>query len=107
VLEHSGKMMLLFEILRMAEELGDKVLVFSQSLISLDLIEDFLELANRDREEGKPAIYKGEGKWFRNIDYYRLDGSTTAQSRKKWAEEFNDVTNVRGIRDLGEVEKER
>jgi transcriptional regulator ATRX len=25
VLEHSGKMVLLFEILRMAEELGDKV----------------------------------------------------------------------------------
>nr|XP_034969450.1 transcriptional regulator ATRX isoform X7 [Zootoca vivipara] len=96
VLEHSGKMMLLFEILRMAEELGDKVLVFSQSLISLDLIEDFLELASRDKEEDKPIIYKGEGKWFRNIDYYRLDGSTTAQSRKKWAEEFNDVTNVRG-----------
>ncbi|XP_054851774.1 transcriptional regulator ATRX isoform X2 [Eublepharis macularius] len=96
VLEHSGKMVLLFEILRMAEELGDKVLVFSQSLISLDLIEDFLELANQEREEGKPVIYKGEGKWFRNIDYYRLDGSTTAQSRKKWAEEFNDETNVRG-----------
>ncbi|KAJ7310540.1 hypothetical protein JRQ81_007465 [Phrynocephalus forsythii] len=96
VLEHSGKMVLLFEILRMAEELGDKVLVFSQSLISLDLIEDFLELASRERGEGDPVIYKGEGKWFRNIDYYRLDGSTTPQSRKKWAEEFNDVTNVRG-----------
>uniref|UniRef100_A0A674JUB6 Transcriptional regulator ATRX n=1 Tax=Terrapene triunguis TaxID=2587831 RepID=A0A674JUB6_9SAUR len=97
VLEHSGKMMLLFEILRMAEELGDKVLVFSQSLISLDLIEDFLELASRDKtDKDKPVIYKGEGKWFRNIDYYRLDGSTTAQSRKKWAEEFNDETNVRG-----------
>ncbi|OWK57192.1 Transcriptional regulator ATRX [Lonchura striata] len=97
VLEHSGKMVLLFEILRMAEELGDKVLVFSQSLISLDLIEDFLELANREKSErDQPSIYKGEGKWFRNIDYYRLDGSTTAQSRKKWAEEFNDETNVRG-----------
>ncbi|XP_077165262.1 transcriptional regulator ATRX isoform X2 [Paroedura picta] len=96
VLEHSGKMVLLFEILRMAEELGDKVLVFSQSLISLDLIEDFLELVNREGEEEKPVVYKGEGKWFRNIDYYRLDGSTTAQSRKKWAEEFNDETNVRG-----------
>ncbi|KAM9179975.1 transcriptional regulator ATRX isoform 4-T4 [Mergus octosetaceus] len=97
VLEHSGKMVLLFEILRMAEELGDKVLVFSQSLISLDLIEDFLELANREKtDKDKAPIYKGEGKWFRNIDYYRLDGSTTAQSRKKWAEEFNDETNVRG-----------
>lgn len=103
VIEHSGKISLLFEILRMAEELGDKVLVFSQSLISLDLIEDFLELASMDKpeeeEEGaepRPVIYRGEGKWFRNIDYYRLDGSTTAQTRKKWAEEFNDITNVRG-----------
>lgn len=35
-------------------------LVFSQSLISLDLIEDFLELAGRAKEEGKPSPYKGE-----------------------------------------------
>ncbi|XP_019395921.1 PREDICTED: transcriptional regulator ATRX isoform X2 [Crocodylus porosus] len=96
ILEHSGKMVLLLEILRMAEELGDKVLVFSQSLISLDLIEDFLELASTEKTDKEKPIYKGEGKWFRNIDYYRLDGSTTAQSRKKWAEEFNDETNVRG-----------
>ncbi|XP_057204800.1 transcriptional regulator ATRX isoform X2 [Triplophysa rosa] len=96
VLEHSGKISLLFEILRMAEAVEEKVLVFSQSLISLDLIEDFLELAGRAKEEGKPSPYKGEGKWFRNIDYYRLDGSTNAVTRKKWAEEFNDTSNVRG-----------
>ncbi|XP_069027436.1 transcriptional regulator ATRX [Embiotoca jacksoni] len=96
ILEHSSKIMLLFEILRMAEEIDDKVLVFSQSLISLDLIEDFLELASRAKEEDRPSLYKGEGKWFRNIDYYRLDGSTNATTRKKWAEEFNDTTNIRG-----------
>uniref|UniRef100_A0A8K9UQB9 DNA helicase n=1 Tax=Oncorhynchus mykiss TaxID=8022 RepID=A0A8K9UQB9_ONCMY len=96
ILEHSGKMVLLFEILRMAEEVEDKVLVFSQSLISLDLIEDFLELSGRAKEEEKQSPYKGEGKWFRNIDYYRLDGSTNALNRKKWAEEFNDTSNVRG-----------
>ncbi|XP_039621678.1 transcriptional regulator ATRX isoform X2 [Polypterus senegalus] len=96
VLEHSGKVVLLFEILRMAEEVGDKVLVFSQSLISLDLVEDFLELANRAKAEEKPEIYKGDGKWFRNIDYYRLDGSTNAITRKKWAEDFNDISNTRG-----------
>ncbi|KAL4648835.1 transcriptional regulator ATRX [Arapaima gigas] len=96
ILEHSGKMVLLFEILRMAEEVEDKVLVFSQSLISLDLIEDFLELSCRAKEEEKPSPYKGEGKWFRNIDYYRLDGSTNATTRKKWAEEFNDTSNTRG-----------
>ncbi|KAM7417838.1 hypothetical protein PAMA_017471 [Pampus argenteus] len=96
ILEHSGKMVLLFEILRMAEEVEEKVLVFSQSLISLDLIEDFLELACRAKDEEKISPYKGEGKWFRNIDYYRLDGSTNATTRKKWAEEFNDPSNVRG-----------
>lgn len=96
ILEHSGKMMLLFEILRMAEEVDDKVLVFSQSLISLDLIEDFLELSCRAKDEEKISPYKGEGKWYRNIDYYRLDGSTNATTRKKWAEEFNDTSNTRG-----------
>lgn len=49
VMEHSGKMVLLFEILRMAENIGDKVLVFSQSLISLDLIEDFLKASHLAR----------------------------------------------------------
>uniref|UniRef100_A0A673C1S7 DNA helicase n=1 Tax=Sphaeramia orbicularis TaxID=375764 RepID=A0A673C1S7_9TELE len=96
VIEHSGKIVLLFEILRMAEEVGDKVLVFSQSLISLDLIEDFLELSCRAKDEDKISPYKGEGKWFRNIDYYRLDGSTNATTRKKWAEDFNDTSNTRG-----------
>ncbi|XP_029021930.1 transcriptional regulator ATRX [Betta splendens] len=96
ILEHSGKMVILFEILRMAEEVDEKVLVFSQSLISLDLIEDFLELACRAKDEEKVSPYKGEGKWFRNIDYYRLDGSTNATTRKKWAEEFNDTSNTRG-----------
>lgn len=41
------------------------------------------------------VICAGEGKWFRNIDYYRLDGSTNATTRKKWAEEFNDTSNIR------------
>nr|XP_044620140.1 transcriptional regulator ATRX [Equus asinus] len=71
VLEHSGKMVLLFEILRMAEEIGDKVLVFSQSLISLDLIEDFLELASREKTEDKdkPLIYKGVYAFFSQLKY--------------------------------------
>lgn len=34
-------------------------LVFSQSLISLDLIEDFLELSCRAKDEDKISPYKG------------------------------------------------
>ncbi|XP_035480151.2 transcriptional regulator ATRX-like isoform X2 [Scophthalmus maximus] len=92
VLQHSGKMVLLFEILRMAEGLDDKVLVFSQSLISLDLIEDFLAASHHARD---PGAFKA-GSWIKNIDYYRLDGSTNATSRKKWADLFNSSANVRG-----------
>ena len=41
-IEHSGKMVLLMKILRHCELVGDKLLVFSQSLTTLDLIEEFL-----------------------------------------------------------------
>ncbi|XP_070699395.1 transcriptional regulator ATRX-like [Pempheris klunzingeri] len=92
IMEHSGKMVLLFEILRMAEDLGDKVLVFSQSLITLDLIEDFLEASHSARDS---SSFKA-GCWIKNVDYYRLDGSTTAPLRKKWTELFNNAVNVRG-----------
>lgn len=88
---HSGKIMLLIEILKRAETLQEKVLVFSQSLISLDLIEDFLKEAHRTKETQGKA-----GSWIKNVDYYRLDGSTNAPLRKKWAEEFNNCVNARG-----------
>uniref|UniRef100_A0A4W6FKE0 DNA helicase n=1 Tax=Lates calcarifer TaxID=8187 RepID=A0A4W6FKE0_LATCA len=93
ILEHSGKMVLLFEILKMAEDLDDKVLVFSQSLISLDLIENFLEASHHARD---PSSFKGNVFWIKNVDYFRLDGSTSAMLRKKWADQFNNATNARG-----------
>ncbi|KAM4726999.1 transcriptional regulator ATRX-like isoform 1-T1 [Anableps anableps] len=93
IMEHSGKMVLLFEILRMAEDLNDKVLVFSQSLISLNLIEDFLAASSKARD---PLSSFKEGSWIKNVDYYRLDGSTGASLRKKWTDKFNDADNFRG-----------
>ena len=45
-------------------------LVFSQSLISLDLIEDFLELSCRAKDEDKISPYKGtflQGVLFRKF----------------------------------------
>ncbi|XP_041864053.1 transcriptional regulator ATRX-like [Melanotaenia boesemani] len=90
--EHSGKMVLLFEILKLAEDLDDKVLVFSQSLISLDLIEAFLEASHRAREPSSVKV----GSWIKNVDYYRLDGSTSALLRKKWTDEFSNPHNTRG-----------
>ena len=42
----SGKMSMLINILRESESVGDKVLVFSQSLASLDMIEEYLAYEN-------------------------------------------------------------
>lgn len=41
-IEMGGKFVLFEKILRECERVGDKLIVFSQSLISLDLIEKFL-----------------------------------------------------------------
>ena len=52
-IEHSGKLILLMDILRQCELIGDKVLVFSQSLVSLDLIQEFLKLEAQQRKENQ------------------------------------------------------
>ncbi|KAK3577102.1 hypothetical protein CHS0354_037134 [Potamilus streckersoni] len=118
-MDTGGKLVLLFQILKMCENIGDKVLVFSQSLLSLDIIEDFLEfldsqaqteheenLSNVDDKEKKEEEKEGEkvkddelkefGKnWSKGVDYFRLDGSTNPQNRKKYADSFNDIENYR------------
>ena len=55
-LEHSGKLLLLMDILRQCEMIGDKVLVFSQSLVSLDLIEEFLVAEGQKMAENRDTL---------------------------------------------------
>ena len=81
----SGKMVLLLEILANAEVVGDKILVFSQSLVSLDLIERVL---------GGGKIGGNETNWCKGVDYFRLDGSTPAKTRQRMSEIFNDTENT-------------
>jgi transcriptional regulator ATRX len=50
-IEHGGKLVLLMDILNQCELIGDKVLVFSQSLASLNLIEEFLAHENERNEK--------------------------------------------------------
>ena len=35
--------------------------------------------------------------WDKGIDYVRMDGSTSAQNRREWAEMFNDPENSRYV----------
>ena len=65
--DYSGKMILLLDILSKSSELGDKVLVFSQSLTTLDLVEFYLSKLQIKGKEGKC--------WKRGKDWYRYDST--------------------------------
>merc|ERR1719509_288055 len=82
--ELGNKMVLLMDILKESYLIGDKVLVFSQSLLSLDLIEKFLSVAAYDDTYGT---------WNHGKDYFRMDGSTGPDVRKKWCSYFNNKKN--------------
>ncbi|KAK8963018.1 DNA repair and recombination protein RAD54 [Platanthera guangdongensis] len=84
--ECSGKMVLLLDILSMSSEVGDKALVFSQSLTTLDMIELFLSKFRRG-SEGKY--------WKKGKDWYRLDGRTDGSERQKLVDRFNEPSNTR------------
>ncbi|CAL0316620.1 unnamed protein product [Lupinus luteus] len=86
-IDQSGKMVLLIEILTMSSDVGDKVLVFSQSIPTLDLIELYLSGMPRRGKHGKF--------WKKGKDWYRLDGRTESSERQKLVERFNEPSNRR------------
>lgn len=86
-LDYSGKMVLLLDILTMCSKMGDKSLVFSQSIPTLDLIEFYLSKLPRPGKQGKL--------WKKGKDWYRLDGRTESSERQKLVERFNEPLNKR------------
>jgi len=80
MLELSGKLVFLFQLLEETQRLDEKVLVFSQSLSTLDLIESFLQMQEY-------------GDWCRGLDYLRIDGSTSANCRSYCVDTFNSEEN--------------
>lgn len=84
--ELSGKMLVLLQILKEAATLKEKVLLFSQSLMVLELIERVLEAGS------DPGCSQ---RWKLGRDYFRLDGSTGSKTRQGWAQRFNDRRNRR------------
>lgn len=86
VLSTSVKFQIFFELLDGAVRQNDRLLVFSQSLFTLTLLEEFLQRSYI------PGTCEG---WQRNRSYFRLDGSTSAQDRERLINEFNSNPTVR------------
>ncbi|XP_032593368.1 transcriptional regulator ATRX homolog [Drosophila grimshawi] len=94
---HSPKLLMLLRLLQQCEAIGDKLLVFSQSLQSLDVIEHFLSLVDSNSKgyefEGDVGNFKGS--WIQGEDYFRLDGSCSVEQRESMCKQFNNASNVR------------
>jgi len=82
-MSQSGKMEILFSILRESRSVGDKVIVFSQSVKTLDIIKRIIDCHNANTEQGN--IYS-RGK---TCGYCRLDGSTAQIERNQIVDNFN------------------
>ncbi|XP_029974315.1 helicase ARIP4-like isoform X3 [Salarias fasciatus] len=94
LLENSAKMVLLFHLIEESVRKGDKILVFSQSLSTLTVIEDFLAKRPVPPSPNAPSKDRMNQNWVRNLNYYRLDGSTTASERERLINQFNDPSNT-------------
>ncbi|GAA6082495.1 helicase ARIP4 [Tachysurus ichikawai] len=89
VLENSAKMVLLFHLIEESVSKGDKILVFSQSLSTLSVIESFLAVRTMPIK-----MDNQKQNWLRGINYYRLDGSTSASERERLINQFNNPANT-------------
>lgn len=116
----SNKIIALFDILRLINEVGDKCLIFSSFVAVLNMVEDFMKkihskdpmmtrflceflfiftffekIAN-SKHLSPTATKKGAiNTWQNGKDYYRIDGSTPKVVRQKLISNFNDRSNKR------------
>lgn len=92
-IQNGKKIELLMQILAHADLIGEKVVVFSLCLKTLDFIEKALQIP--DWTTQVPHITnlspgKTWGNWKKNIDYLRIDGSVSASKRGDLINQFND-----------------
>ena len=85
-LSTSGKMVLLFDLMDKIIRMKERLLVFSQSLLTLNLIEHFM---SQQRVPGTSDL------WRKGVNYYRLDGSTAGTDRERFIASFNRDTSFK------------
>ncbi|XP_063908124.1 transcriptional regulator ATRX homolog isoform X4 [Zophobas morio] len=76
---YSAKLKLVFDILNECLRVKEKVLIFVQFLVELDIIENFLKYHGTENQQS----------WRPNVDYYRMDGKTPVDDRDTLCRRFN------------------
>ncbi|KAI1722537.1 transcriptional regulator ATRX like protein [Ditylenchus destructor] len=96
----SNKFVLLEQIIKKCEEIGDKILVFSHSLESLRYIQHMLHYLASNHywfTHGHKALMdpNEEWGWTMGEDYMVIDGSVSTSSREFIQDSFNAPDNLR------------
>jgi hypothetical protein len=93
------KIILLLQLLVMAEQQGEKVLVFSGCLKTLDYLEEVLQSEDwRSAVPGVVALDTSEfGAWEKDTHYFRIDGSRLATERSRSVDEFQSSPKARAF----------
>ncbi|NP_001368704.1 Helicase ATP-binding domain-containing protein [Caenorhabditis elegans] len=83
VLENGYKIVISLEILDESTQIGEKILIFSQNLTALDMLEEILKKRQIRGKDGPGQ------RWEKNRNYLRLDGTTSGADREKLINRFN------------------
>ena len=78
-MKFGSKFTLIFSILAQCERIGDKILIFSQSILTLNYLEKLLNEQN----------------WIKNLDYFRIDGHVEISERHDVIAKFNNPKDNR------------
>ncbi|KAL3116668.1 hypothetical protein niasHT_000746 [Heterodera trifolii] len=98
--ELGNKLILLMEIIKKCEAIGDKLLVFSQFLNSIALIRRMLAFYADNGKwfvDGHDALMRQGERWSWKMrhDYDVIEGSVSSKDRDRIQREFNDPLNLR------------
>ncbi|CAD6191933.1 unnamed protein product [Caenorhabditis auriculariae] len=86
--ENGYKLAIALGIVDECVRIGDKMLIFSQNLTVLSILEEYLERRPLTNVNGN------QERWVKNRNYFRFDGSTNGSEREKLINRFNSDNSV-------------
>lgn len=93
---HGNKVVLLYHLLAYADMIGDKVVIFANSLDTLNYVEYALQLDWAEQVPNLLSSFPGKklGEWRKGEQYFRIDGSVDPYERGQLVDAFESDRNA-------------